>query len=69
MLFYVSIKDDDHMTAPHTEIGTASVAGFVGVGSLIDHLANAAPWLASLSYIAAIVVAAVTVYFKIRNRK
>jgi hypothetical protein len=58
------------MTAPHTtDIGAVSVGGFLGFGSLVHRLADAAPWLASLSYIAAIVVAAVTVYYKIKTRK
>jgi hypothetical protein len=53
----------------HTsEIGVASVGGLIGAGSIVHHLADASTWLASLSYIAAIIVAVVTIYYKIKNR-
>ena len=55
-------------TEHHTETGVASVIGFLGLGHFANTLAAAEPWLASLSYIAALVVAVVTIYYKIRNR-
>jgi len=50
----------------HTsEVAAVSVGGLLGLGKL---LAMIEPFLADASYFAAIVVAVVTVYYKIKNR-
>lgn len=50
----------------HTvEVGAVGVGALVGVGQL---LAFIEPFLADLSYLAAIVVAGITIYYKIKNR-
>jgi hypothetical protein len=55
-------------TNQHTETGVAGMVGLLGLGHFAHTLADAEPWLASLSYIAAIVVAAVTIYYKFKTR-
>jgi hypothetical protein len=55
------------MGQQHTsEVGAVGVGALVGVGQL---LAFIEPFLADLSYLAAIAVALVTIYFKVKNRK
>jgi hypothetical protein len=54
--------------AHHSEMGAAGVLGFLGFGHFAKTLADAEPWLASLSYIAALIVACVTIFYKVRNR-
>lgn len=50
----------------HTvEVGAVGVGALVGAGQLLAYIE---PFLADLSYIAAIAVAAVTLYYKIKNR-
>lgn len=53
------------MNATHHDITAVSVGALVGAGKLLSEVE---PILASLSYIAAIVVALVTVFYKIKNR-
>jgi hypothetical protein len=50
---------------PHS-VTAVGVGALAGAGSLLTHLE---PILASLSYLAAIVVAVVTLYFKFRDRR
>jgi hypothetical protein len=52
-------------TSHATDAAAVSVGGILAVGNL---LAMIEPFLADISYIAAIIVAAVTVYYKIKNR-
>ena len=52
------------MNGHQAEVAGVSVGAFVGAGKLLSEIE---PILASLSYIAAIIVAMVTVYYKIRN--
>lgn len=60
------------MAAQHMEIGIASVGALIGVGKLLEKVLEAlghqAGWLSSVSYMAAIVVAFVTLYYKIKNK-
>ena len=57
------------MTSEHqSETGVAGVVGLLGFGHFAHVLAEAEPWLASISYIAAIIVAGVTLYYKFKNR-
>ena len=52
------------MTAHTTEVGAVSVGALLGIGKFI---AMVEPLLADLSYIAAIAVAVVTIYYKIKS--
>jgi len=52
------------MNGHQAEVAGVSVGALVGVGKLIGDIE---PILAGLSYIAAILVAIVTIYYKIRN--
>lgn len=56
------------ITVHHTDMAAVSVGGFVGIGKLLYELGLAQGWLASLSYMAAITVAIVTIYFKVKDR-
>lgn len=60
------------MGANHMEIGIASVGAFIAIGKLLEkvleELGHQAGWLSSISYIAAIIVAIVTLYYKIKNK-
>jgi hypothetical protein len=47
------------------EVGAVGVGALVGLGQL---LALVQPFLADVSYAAAIIVAGVTVYYKIKNK-
>lgn len=53
------------MNAHHTDIAAVSVGGFAGLGSFIHAIE---PLLADVSYLLAIIVAGVTIYYKIKNR-
>jgi hypothetical protein len=48
-----------------TEVAAVSVGGLLGLGKLLSMIE---PFLADASYFAAIIVAIVTVYYKIKNR-
>jgi hypothetical protein len=52
------------MNGHQAEVAGVSLGDLVGVGKLIGDIE---PILAGLSYIAAILVAIVTIYYKIRN--
>ncbi len=52
------------MNGHQAEVAGVSVGALVGVGKLLGDIE---PILASLSYVAAILVAVVTIYYKIRN--
>lgn len=56
------------MAAHHVDIAAVSVGGLLAIGKLMQELGAAQPWLASVSYIAAILVAGVTIYYKIKNK-
>jgi hypothetical protein len=53
------------MNAAHHDATAVSVGAFIGMGSLLTHFE---PILASLSYVAALVVAVVNLYFKFKDR-
>jgi len=53
----------------HTDMAAVGVGGLLAVSNVLERLAGAQGWLASLSYIATLVVAAVTIYYKFRNKK
>ncbi len=53
------------MNANHTDVTAVSVGALAGVGKLLHDFE---PFLADLSYIAAIVLAAITIYYKVKNK-
>jgi hypothetical protein len=50
----------------HNDATALGVGALAGLGSLLEHYE---PILGSISYLAAIVVALVTLYFKFKDRK
>lgn len=56
------------MQVHHTDMAAVGVGGMLAVSKLIEGLASAQGWLASLSYIATLIVAGVTIYYKVRSK-
>jgi hypothetical protein len=56
------------MAAHHIDAAGISVGALLALGKILETLTSAQGWLASLSYIAAIVVALVTIFYKIKNK-
>lgn len=52
------------MNGHQAEVAGVSIGGLVGAGTLLSQIE---PILADLSYLAAILVAGVTIYYKIKN--
>jgi hypothetical protein len=55
------------MSSNHIYMSSVGVGGLLGISSILERLAGAESWLASLSYLATIVLAVVTLYFKLRE--
>ncbi len=53
------------MNANHTDVTAVSVGALAGAGHLLNSFE---PLLADLSYFAAIVLAVITIYYKVKNK-
>lgn len=56
------------MSAHHIDIAAVGVGGMLAFSKLLEQVTAAQGWLASLSYIATLVVAGITIYYKIKNK-
>lgn len=56
------------MQVHHTDMAAVGVGGMLAVTKLIEGLAAAQGWLASLSYLATLIVAGITIYYKLKNK-